>query len=312
MRKNLIVVMDPITEIDTRKDTTFAMLLEGQRRGYSVWYCEESDLSLGPDGLTASLRRLEVVDRQDDFFTLGDPLERPIGDEDLVLMRCDPPVDANYLYTTWLLDQAERDGALVVNRPSSLRDFNEKLAIAAFPQWMPPTEVSASKQRLKAFVQGRGKAILKPLDGMGGRGIFIAKADDPNLNVIVETLTEQGSRPAMAQAFLPAIADGDKRVLLINGEPVPYMLARVPGADDFRGNLARGGRGEGRPLDQAGLAIARAVGPVLRRHGVLFAGLDVIGDRLTEVNVTSPTCVRELDAQFGINICRDLFDVIDP
>ncbi len=312
MLKNLVVVMDDIARITVAKDTTFALLLEGQRRGYTVYYVNEDQLYLDGAAACATLRNVSVRDDPDDWFTLGEPVSRALGPDDLVMMRADPPVDAGYLNATYLLDRAEAAGARVINRPRALRDFNEKLAIARFPALMPETLVSSQAPRLREFVKARGRAVLKPLDGMGGRGIFLAGADEPNLNVIVETLTDNGTRLAMAQQFLPEIREGDKRILLVHGQPVDYLLARIPGSGDFRGNLARGGRGEGRPLSDSDRAIAEAVGPTMVEHGIELAGLDVIGDRLTEINVTSPTCVRELDAQFGINISGMLFDAVDP
>jgi len=312
MRKNLVVVMDALSEIYVAKDTTFAMLLAGQRRGYRLFYVNEDGLSLAGSQTLARLRPVSVRDDPEDWYQLGEPLVRALGEDDLILMRSDPPVDADYLFATYLLEQAERSGARVVNRPRALRDFNEKLAITRFPALMPATLVSARPADLKAFVRERGRAVLKPLDGMGGRSIFLARSDDPNLNVILETLTDGGRHLAIAQEFLPAIDDGDKRILIVNGRPVDYLLARIPTGDDFRGNLVRGGRGEGRPLSPSDRQIAETVAPVLLEHGVAFAGLDVIGDRLTEINVTSPTCVRELDAQFGLDIAGDLFDAVDP
>ena len=312
MRANLIVVMDDIARINIVKDTSFALLLEGQRRGYGLFYLNETDLFIEQERAGAEVRPLRVQDDPKGWFELGQSRTHYFGATDLVMMRADPPVDSDYLHATYLLEQAEQAGALVVNRPRALRDFNEKLAIARFPGLIPPTLVSARHDRIKAFVREQGKAVLKPLDGMGGRGIFLATADEPNLNSMLETLTGGERRPAMVQAFLPEIRDGDKRVLVVNGRPVDYALARIPGGDDFRGNLARGGRGEGRPLTAADRAIAEAVGPVLVEHGIALAGLDVIGDRLTEINVTSPTCIRELDAQFGLNIAGQLFDAIDP
>jgi len=312
MRKNLIVVMDDIASINIVKDTSFAMLLEGQRRGYRLHYLNEHRLSLKGDRTLASMHRIEVRDDPADWFTLGEPLVRELGPDDLILMRADPPVDDDYIFATHLLEQAERHGARVVNRPRALRDFNEKLAIAHFPDLMPQTRVSAQPEDLKAFVRERERAILKPLDGMGGKSIFLASPRDPNLNVILETLTGGGRHLAIAQEYLPAIDEGDKRILIVHGRPVPYLLARIPTGDDFRGNLAKGGRGEGRPLGEDERRIAEAVAPFLLEQGIAFAGLDVIGDRLTEINVTSPTCVRELDAEFGINIIGELFDAIDP
>ncbi|AKS40750.1 glutathione synthase [Wenzhouxiangella marina] len=312
MRKNLIVVMDDISLIKIAKDTSFAMLLEGRRRGYALFYMNEDGLSLAGGEARAAMRPVRVREDAEDWFTLGAEVERGLGPDDLVLMRSDPPVDADYVFATYLLEQAERQGALVVNRPQALRDFNEKLAIARFPDLMPATRVSARSADLKRFVHEQGRAVLKPLDGMGGRSIFLTRADDPNLNVILETLTDGGRHLAIAQQFLPEIDQGDKRILIVNGRPVPYLLARIPTGDDFRGNLAKGGRGEGRPLSDSDRRIAETVGPVLLEHGIVFAGLDVIGERLTEINVTSPTCVRELDAEFGLNIIGDLFDAIDP
>ncbi len=312
MRRNLVMVMDDIAEIKIAKDTSFALLLEAQRRGYRLLYLNETGLFLEGWQVGAEVRELSVRDDSGGWFELGPPGCHYFGPDDLVMMRADPPVDPDYLHATYLLDLAEAAGALVVNRPRALRDFNEKLAIGRFPDLIPPTLVSASHARIRDFVRVQGKVVLKPLDGMGGKGIFLATADDPNLNSMLETLTGGQRRPAMAQAFLPAIADGDKRVLMINGQPVDYVLARIPGSEDFRGNLARGGQGVGRALSDADRAIAAAVGPTLVAHGIVLAGLDVIGDRLTEVNVTSPTCVRELDAQFGLNIAGQLFDAIDP
>ncbi|RFF32504.1 glutathione synthase [Wenzhouxiangella sediminis] len=312
MRKNLVVVMDDISEIKVVKDTSLAMLLEGQRRGYRLWYLGDTDLYLEGSRTCARMRAVRVEDDPEDWYELGEPVDRPLGEDDLVLMRADPPVDNDYLMATYLLEQAENAGAKVVNRPRALRDFNEKLAIARFPELIPETLVSSDAAALRAFVQRTGKAVLKPLDGMGGKSIFLLERDDRNLNVVIETLTDSGARLAMAQEYLPAISEGDKRVLIVHGRPVDKLLARIPGKDDFRGNLARGGRGEGRPLEAADRRIAETVGPVLLEHGIEFAGLDIIGDRLTEINVTSPTCVRELDAQFGINIISDLFDAIDP
>ncbi len=305
-----VFVMDELAEISPAKDTTFALMLEAQRRGLPVWYANEGDLAMVDGGCSARLRRVELVDRASDFFRVDEDRRRPLGREDLVFMRSDPPVDDSYIYATLLLDLAVQAGARVVNRPEALRGFNEKLAIARFPDLMPETLVSAEIEMLRAFVEARDRAIVKPLDGMGGRGIFNARGDDPNLTVILETLSNNGRELVMAQQFLAGITDGDKRVLMIAGEPVEYMLARIPGSKDFRGNLARGGRGEGRPLTDAERRIAEVVGPVLVDHGIDFAGLDVIDGRLTEINVTSPTCVRELDKQFGINIAGRLFDAL--
>ncbi|NKI35659.1 glutathione synthase [Wenzhouxiangella sp. XN79A] len=306
-----VFVMDALEAIKPVKDTTFALMLEAQRRGLPVWYANERDLTLDGGRCTARLRRVELVDRADDFFAVVEETHRPLGADDLVFMRSDPPVDDTYIYATLLLDRVVAAGGRVINRPDALRGFNEKLAIARFPEWIPDTLVSADMQALRGFVEARERAVIKPLDGMGGHSIFVVSSSDPNLSVILETLTDQGRKLAMIQQYLPGIADGDKRILLVAGEPVPYMLARIPGEKDFRGNLARGGRGEGRPLTAAERAIAEVVGPVLVEHGIDFAGLDVIDGKLTEINVTSPTCVRELDAQFGINIAGQLFDALE-
>ncbi|MBS3746037.1 MAG: glutathione synthase [Wenzhouxiangellaceae bacterium] len=310
MTTALVCIMDDLEHITPVKDTTFALLLEAQRREMSVWYANETDLSLNGDQCIARLRRLRLFDDPAHWFEVESETTRPLGRGDLVLMRCDPPVDDGYVYATMMLDRAEAHGARVVNRPAALRNFNEKLSITRFQELMPETRVSANAAILREFVAEREQAILKPLDGMGGRSIFLTSTDDPNLNVILETLTADATRPAMAQEFLPGISDGDKRVLMIHGEPVPYVLARVPGGADFRGNLARGGRGEGQPIGEDELHIARTVGPTLVEHGIEFAGLDVISGKLTEINVTSPTCVRELDAQFGLNISGMLFDAL--
>ena len=311
MTSALICVMDGLEHIKPVKDTTLALLLEAQRRELPVWYANESDLSLAGGQCMARLRKICLFDDPDHWFETESETLRALGQGDLVLMRCDPPVDDGYVYATMMLDRAEAHGARVFNRPAALRNFNEKLAITRFPELMPATRVAADPAILREFVAGQSKTILKPLDGMGGRGIFMTHADDPNLNVILETVTLDATRPAMAQEFLPGISEGDKRVLMIHGEPVPYVLARIPRGSDFRGNLARGGRGEGQPISDAERCIARTVGPVLLDNGIEFAGLDMISGKLTEINVTSPTCVRELDAQFGINISGMLFDILE-
>ena len=311
MPLDVVVVMDPIGSIKIAKDTTFAMLLEAQRRGHRLQYVIPGRLSLRDGVAQAQVAALTVKDDKAGWFTLGDTRTLTFGPGQVVLMRKDPPVDDQYLYDTHVLGIAQQAGALIVNDPQGLRDYNEKLAALLFPQCCPPTLVSRDAAALKAFVGEHGEAVLKPLDGMGGRSIFRARAGEANLNVILETLTEGGRHLAMAQRYLPAIVDGDKRILLVDGEPVDYCLARIPQGDEFRGNLAAGGRGEGRPLSERDRWIAAQVGPEMKRRGMLFVGLDVIGDYLTEVNVTSPTCIRELDAQFGLNIAGSLFDRIE-
>jgi len=311
MPLNVIVVMDAIAHIKIAKDTTFAMLLEAQRRGHALHYVSPGGLALRDGVAVARTAPLQVRDDKHDWFTLGEFGQTTFGPGQVVLMRKDPPVDAEFIYDTQVLGVAQQAGALVVNDPQGLRDYNEKLAALLFPQCCPPTLVSRRHADLKAFVLEHGQAVLKPLDGMGGRSIFRSGTGDPNLNVILETLTDGERRLTLAQKFIPDITAGDKRILLVDGEPVDYCLARIPQGDEFRGNLAAGGRGEGRPLGERDRWIAAQVGPEMKRRGMRFVGLDVIGDYLTEVNVTSPTCVRELDAQFGLNIAGTLFDAIE-
>ena len=311
MPMNVVVVMDPIEAIKIAKDSTFAMLLEAQNRGYALQYVVPGGLGMVGGVAHARLKPLRVRDDPAGWHELGPVSHRALDAGDIVLMRKDPPVDADYIHDTQVLGFAQRQGARVVNDPQGLRDMNEKLAALEFPQCCPPTLVSRDAAGLKAFVAEHGEAVLKPLDGMGGRSIFRARAGDANLNVILETLTGGGRHFAMAQRYLPEIVDGDKRILLIDGEPVDYCLARIPQGDEFRGNLAAGGRGEGRPLSERDRWIAAQVGPEMKRRGMRFVGLDVIGDWLTEVNVTSPTCIRELDAQFGLNIAGQLFDALE-
>ncbi|GHE31971.1 glutathione synthase [Vulcaniibacterium thermophilum] len=308
---DIVVVMDPIGSIKIAKDSTFAMLLEAQRRGHRLLYVRPGGLGLRDGQAVAKVAPLTVRDDPEGWFALGAWSWVELGAGQAVLMRKDPPVDAEYLHDAQILTVAQQNGALVVNDPQGLRDYNEKLAALLFPHCCPPTRVSREAEVLKAFVREHGEAVLKPLDGMGGHSIFRTRADDPNLNVILETLTRHGRGLALAQRYLPEIRDGDKRILLVDGEPVDYCLARIPQGDEFRGNLAAGGRGEGRPLSERDRWIAAQVGPEMKRRGMLFVGLDVIGDYLTEVNVTSPTCIRELDAQFGLNIAGRLFDAIE-
>ena len=304
------VVMDPIAEIEPYKDTTLALLLAAQRRGWQVEYLELGDLYLR-DGSAGGRRRvLHVEDRANDWWEFGAEHDGPLAELDVILMRKDPPFDGEYLYATHLLEMAQRDGALVVNDPAALRDCNEKLFAQWFPQCCPPTLVSRDAARLRAFHAEQGKVVLKPLDAMGGAGVLVLGPGDPNLGSAIELLTAHGTRTIMAQRWIPEIAQGDKRILLVAGEPVPYALARIPAAGETRGNLAAGGRGEGRPLTERDRWIAAQVGPALRERGLLLVGLDVIGDHLTEVNVTSPTCARELDAEFGLDIGGQFIDAV--
>jgi glutathione synthase len=311
MPLDIVVVMDPIGSIKIAKDSTFAMLLEAQRRGHRLHYVLPGGLAVRDGRAFATVAPLKVADDTAGWFELGDASQLALGAGHVVLMRKDPPVDDQYIHDTQILGIAQRAGALVVNDPQGLRDYNEKLAALLFPQCCPPTLVSRDAAELKRFVTEHGQAVLKPLDGMGGRSIFRAQAGEANLNVILETLTQGGSHLAMAQRYLPEIVDGDKRILLVDGVPVDYCLARIPQGDEFRGNLAAGGRGEGRPLTERDRWIAAQVGPEMKARGMIFVGLDVIGGHLTEVNVTSPTCIRELDAQFGLNIAGLLFDAIE-
>lgn len=304
------VVMDPIHTIKVYKDSTFAMLLEAQRREWPIWYMEQSDLALRDGRCIAHMRALTVRDDTRDWFTFGESRVGPLDELDVILMRKDPPFDMEYVYTTYLLEQAEARGTLVVNRPTALRDANEKVYTAWFPEVCPPTLISRRHADLSDFTDSHGDVIMKPLDGMGGASIFRVRRDDSNRNVIIETLTGHGRRYTMAQRFVPEISQGDKRILVIDGEAVPYALARIPPAGENRGNLAAGGSGVGVPLSDKDREIVETVGPRLRAQGILFAGIDVIGDYLTEVNVTSPTCIRELDRIYDLNISAILLDRI--
>lgn len=310
MTVKLGVVMDPIADINVKKDTTLAMLLAAQRRGWELYYMEQSDLSLDQGLARATVRRLSVEDNPESWFEVGSPQDIALSDLDVVLMRKDPPFDMDFIYSTYILEAAQREGTLVVNDPRSLRDCNEKLFATQFPQCCPPLIVAASAARLKAFHAEHGDVIFKPLDGMGGASIFRVKAGDPNLSVIIETLTDHGRQQIMAQKFLPEIVDGDKRILIVDGVPAEYGLARIPMSGETRGNLAAGGSGVAMPLTDRERWICSQVAPVLREKGLLFVGLDVIGDYLTEINVTSPTCVRELDRAHQLDIAGDLMEAI--
>ncbi|EOC1455394.1 glutathione synthase [Cronobacter sakazakii] len=305
------IVMDPIANINIKKDSSFAMLLEAQRRGYELHYMEMADLYLDDGEGRARTRLVSVEQNYDKWYEFGTEQDIALADLDVVLMRKDPPFDTEFIYATYILERAEEKGTLIVNKPQSLRDCNEKLFTAWFADLTPHTLVTRNKAQLKAFWEKHGDIILKPLDGMGGASIFRVKEGDPNLSVIAETLTVLGSRYCMAQNYLPAIKDGDKRVLVVDGEPVPYCLARIPQGGETRGNLAAGGRGEPRPLTDSDWEIARRVGPTLKAKGLIFVGLDIIGDKLTEINVTSPTCVREIEAQYPVSITGMLMDAIE-
>ena len=303
--------MDAIESITPKKDSSLAMLLEATRRGAEIHYLQQADLKLLAGEALGNSRILNVRDDSSDWFTLGSEQEIRLGELDVILMRKDPPFDMEYIYSTYILERAEHAGAMIVNRPQSLRDMNEKAYIAWFAECAPLTMVTRSMPEMKAFLLEHGRIVIKPLDGMGGKSIFVIVAGDNNANVIFETLTDNGKRYAMAQVFIPEISEGDKRILLIDGDPIPYALARIPSADDNRGNLVMGAVGKGLELSERDRWICAQVGPVLRERGVIFAGIDVIGDYLTEINVTSPTGIRELDTAFDLNIAGTLFDAIE-
>lgn len=304
------IVMDPIANITYKKDTSLAMLVAAQARGWELHYMEQGDLYLAGDTAMGHMRPLEVAYDPDNWYRMGDACERPLADLDVILMRKDPPFDSNYVYSTYLLERAEQTGTLIVNKPQSLRDCNEKMFATQFPQCCPPLLVSSRADQLKGFHKQHGDVIFKPLDGMGGSSIFRIRADDTNISVIIEMLTAHGRNPIMAQRYIPEIVKGDKRILLIDGDPVPYALARVPAIGESRGNLAAGGSGIAQPLSDRDKWICEQVRETVRAKGLLFVGLDVIGDYLTEINVTSPTCIRELNNAYDLDIAGDLMDCI--
>lgn len=305
------IVMDPISDINIKKDSSFAMLMAAQSRGYQLFYMEMNDLAMVNGQAMATMRALTVKQDPLDWYQLEEAIDTPLADLDVILMRKDPPFDTEFVYSTYMLERAEEQGVLIVNKPQSLRDANEKLFTAWFSEFTPETIVTRDEQRIRAFHKEKGDIILKPLDGMGGSSIFRVKKDDPNLGVIIETLTNEGQQYAMAQAFIPDITSGDKRILVVDGEPVPYSLARIPQKGETRGNLAAGGRGVAQPLSESDWHIARTIGPELKKRGLIFVGLDVIGDKLTEINVTSPTCIKEIEAAFDVDISGMLMDAIE-
>lgn len=310
MTLNIGVVMDPITQIKFHKDTSLALLLAAQARGWNLHYMEQSDLYLLHGEAHATTRSLTVRNNPDDYYTLGLHEDRPLSDLDVILMRKDPPFDNEFIYSTYILEAAQKQGTLIVNDPRSLRDCNEKVFATQFPQCCPPVLVSRDSLKLREFHQQYEDVIFKPLDGMGGSRIFRCRQDDPNVGVILETLTEMGTQTIMAQRYIPEITEGDKRILVIDGEPVPYCLARIPAKGETRGNLAAGGRGVAQPLSDQDRWIVSQIAPTLREKGLLFVGLDVIGNYLTEINVTSPTCAREIDKAYGTNIGDLLMNAI--
>jgi glutathione synthase len=305
------IVMDPISDINIKKDSSFAMLQAAQSRGYQLFYMEMKDLAMVNGVAMATMSPLTVQQDEQNWYQLGDAIDTPLAELDVILMRKDPPFDTEFIYATYMLERAEEQGVLIVNKPQSLRDANEKLFTAWFSEFTPETIVTRDAQRIRTFYQEKGDIILKPLDGMGGSSIFRVKADDPNLGVIIETLTNHGQQYAMVQAFIADISSGDKRILVVDGQPVPYSLARIPQKGETRGNLAAGGRGVAQPLSASDWVIANAIGPELKKRGLIFVGLDVIGDKLTEINVTSPTCIKEIEAAFDVDITGMLMDAIE-
>ena len=311
MGKLLGVVMDPIASINFEKDTTLSLLLAAQKHGFEIFYMEQADLYLDNSEPYAKMGRLKVYDHPEKWFDLEKSSPQHLSQLDVILMRKDPPFDSEFIYSTYILEAAERLGTLIVNRPQSLRDCNEKVFATHFPQCTPPLIVSRDQVLLSAFLEDHEEVVYKPLDGMGGTSIFRVKRGDQNLNVILETLTADGKNTIMAQKYLPEITSGDKRILVVDGVVIPYCLARIPPKGEFRGNLAVGGTGLVKPLSERDLWIAEQVSPVLKEKGLIFVGLDVIGDYLTEINVTSPTCVREIDKLHNTAIGETLMEAIE-
>lgn len=305
------IVMDPISSINIKKDSTFAMMLEAQRRGCPLFHILQGDLFMDDGVVFAKMNPVTVKDDPSAWFTFGEALVKPLHELPVVLMRKDPPFDMEYIYSTYLLELVQKRGTLVVNRPESIRSANEKLFAAWFPEYCPPTRVTRDMARIREFLAQQQHIVVKPLDGMGGSMIFQIKQGDPNRNVILEAITAHGTRTVMAQRFLPEYKQGDKRILLIDGEPFPHALARIPAEGEGRANLAAGGKGVGVDLTEREFAICAGIAPVLRKMGLLFVGLDVIGDYVTEINVTSPTCIRELDAIYAANIASLLWDAVE-
>ena len=311
MSVNLLVVMDDISQIKVKKDSSIAMLWAAARRGWTLWYAEQDDLYVRDGVACGRLQPLQVFESADRWHQFGEAVDKPLAEMQVVLMRKDPPFDMRFIYTTYILERAEEAGVLVVNKPQSLRDCNEKFFATFFPHCMAPTLVASDMARVRAFIAEQGDVIVKPMDGMGGTGIFRLQQGGLNIGATLETLTLNGTLPIMAQRFIPEIDKGDKRILLIDGEPVPYCLARVPPAGETRGNLAAGGSGVPQLLSPHDYWLAAQVGPELRKRGLLFVGLDVIGDYITEVNVTSPTCIREIDARYDFGIADRLMAAIE-
>jgi len=297
-----LFIIDPLPELKAYKDTTVTMMRAAQARGHGVFVCEQPGIAWRAGGVTAETTRITLSDNDEDWYRAEGQARRRLAEFDAVLMRKDPPFDLEYVTSTWLLSAAEREGARVFNSPAAIRDHNEKIAITEFPEFVAPTLVTRDPRQIHAFVDEQQDVVVKRLDVMGGENIFRVNRTDPNRNVIVEIMAQGGARSVMAQRYIPEITDGDKRVIMIDGEVVPYCLARIPKAGESRGNLAAGARGEARPLTARDREIAEALGPSLAERGLLFVGLDVIGDWVTEVNVTSPTCFREIQDQTGFDV----------
>lgn len=312
MTRQVGVVMDPMGSITPYKDSTLAMLLEAQSRGWALEYMEMGDLHVRDGVAHSSMRPLEVADSTEDWFRLGAPRQRSLADLDIILMRKDPPVDLEFISATYILERAEAGGALVSNRPRALRDVNEKVITAWFPECCPPTLFTRSAEKLRAFLHEHGAMVLKRVDAMGGRSIFVVRRGDPNTNVIIEEMTLRGTRYVVAQAYLAGVAEtGDKRILLIDGEPVPEAITRMPRPGDPRANLATGATPHPAELTNEDRWICEQIGPALREWGIHFAGIDVIDGRLTEINVTSPTCIREIDGFFGVRVAARYLDALE-
>lgn len=311
MTIKLGIVMDPISQVNVKKDSSMAMMFEAQKRGYQLYYIEMKDLYLTQGQCRATTQQVKVYDDPEHWYDLAEIEDIAVESLDAVLMRKDPPFDTEYIYATYMLERAELAGTLIVNKPQSLRDCNEKLFTAWFADLTPKTLVTRNNELIRQFHQEHQDVIIKPLDGMGGSSIFRLKQNDANVGVILETLTNHGNQYAMVQEFVPDISNGDKRILIVNGEAMPYCLARIPAKGETRGNLAAGGRGEARPLSATDKLIADTIAPELKKRGLYFVGLDVIGDKVTEINVTSPTCIREIEAAYPINISGKLMDAIE-
>lgn len=311
MTINIGFVMDPIDTINPQKDSTLAMIRAAIKKGWNIFYMEQKDIFVDNGTAYGIQRELKLCEHQPDWYQLGEKLVAPLSRLNIIMMRKDPPFDNEYIYSTYILELAEREGSLIVNKPQSLRDANEKLYTCLFPQCTPETLVTRSSELFRDFLQKHKDIILKPLDGMGGTSVFRVKSDDPNISVIIETLTDHGQKLAMAQKFIPAISEGDKRILVIDGKPVPFALARIPAQGETRGNLAAGGTGVSVPLSEEDYWIVEQVAPTLVEKGLIFVGLDVIGNFLTEINVTSPTCIQELDKANKLDIATELMDCLE-